>query len=285
MRLTKGGVLDGSKPGPAGIEAKDMTDEVWSYIMLEGPKPKQTPIPLTTLESMRKEFEYYYPLDLRCSGKDLINNHLTFFIYNHTAVFPKKNWPRAVRANGHLLLNNMKMSKSTGNFLTLGEALERYGADATRFALADAGDGLEDANFLEKTADDVIVKLFNELEWIKENVLAKDILRTGPLSWNDKVFSTEIDSIVMAAEKAYDSMLFREALKLGFYDLQNARNEYRKATTGQGLTLSGEVFEGMHKDLLYKFVETEVLLLSPLIPHWSENIWMEILKKVPTCNA
>ena len=50
------------------------------------------------------------------SGKDLINNHLTFALYNHTAIWhsdPSK-WPRAVRTNGHLLLNAEKMSKSTG---------------------------------------------------------------------------------------------------------------------------------------------------------------------------
>lgn len=254
-----------------------MTDETWTYIMLEGPLPKDSPIPIETLEKLRREFEYFYPLDLRCSGKDLINNHLSFFIYNHTAVFPKKNWPKAIRANGHLLLNNDKMSKSTGNFMTLGEALTRYGADATRFALADAGDGLEDANFLQKTADDAILKLFTEHEWIEENLKYVDSLRTGNWSWNDNVFSAEIDAIIDAADKAYEGMLYREALKLSFYDLQNARNEYRKATTG---VIPGEAYEGVHHDLLLKFVEIEALLLAPITPHWSENIWLNILKKV-----
>ena len=53
---------------------------------------------------------------LQVSGKDLINNHLTFCLYNHTAMWeddPSK-WPRAMRCNGHLLLNGDKMSKSTG---------------------------------------------------------------------------------------------------------------------------------------------------------------------------
>ena len=29
-----------------------------------------------------QEFTYWYPVDLRVSGKDLIQNHLTFFLYN-----------------------------------------------------------------------------------------------------------------------------------------------------------------------------------------------------------
>ena len=170
------------------------------------------------------------------------------------------------------------MSKSTGNFLLLGEAIDRYGADATRFALADAGDGLEDANFLDKTADDAILKLFTEHEWLTENINSTG-LRTGELSWNDKVFDAEMNTIIESADRAYKNMLYREALKVGFYDLQNARNEYRKATIGQGLSLSGnEVFEGMHISLIKRYAEVSALLMAPLTPHWSESIWMDVLK-------
>lgn len=34
----------------------------------------------------RTEFEYWYPMDLRVSAKDLIPNHLTMALYNHTEV-------------------------------------------------------------------------------------------------------------------------------------------------------------------------------------------------------
>ncbi len=52
------------------------------------------------------------------------------------------------------------MSKSTGNFMTLKDAVEKYGADATRVALADAGDGTEDANLEETVANSIILRLF-----------------------------------------------------------------------------------------------------------------------------
>ncbi len=35
-----------------------------------------------------------YPFDLRVSGKDLIQNHLSFTLYNHTAIFPKVRRPQ-----------------------------------------------------------------------------------------------------------------------------------------------------------------------------------------------
>lgn len=277
--LLQEGSFDGSVVGPAGIPPAEMTDEVWSYILLDAPLPASSKIPKTTLEKLRREFRYFYPLDLRCSGKDLVPNHLTFFIYNHTAIFPTEHWPQAVRSNGHLLLNNAKMSKSTGNFMTLREAIDKYGADAVRFALADAGDGLEDANFLEKTADDAILKLYTEKEWILE--VLKEPMREGPFSWNDEVFNSEMNKIIDLTDKAYSNMLYREALKFGFYDLQNARNEYRKCTSGKGQVLlsDSETFEGMHKDLVLKFIEIQALMLSPITPHWSEHVWKELLGK------
>lgn len=41
-------------------------------------------------------------------------------------------WPKAVRSNGHLLLNSEKMAKSTGNFLTMSQAVERFSADGIK---------------------------------------------------------------------------------------------------------------------------------------------------------
>jgi leucyl-tRNA synthetase len=38
------------------------------------------------------------------------------------------------------MLNGEKMSKSTGTFLTLNEAISKFGADSVRIMLADAGD-------------------------------------------------------------------------------------------------------------------------------------------------
>lgn len=67
-------------------------------------------------------------------------------------------WPQAIRANGHLLLNSEKMSKSTGNFLTLSDAIDKFSADGMRLALADSGDSVEDANFVEAMADAGILR-------------------------------------------------------------------------------------------------------------------------------
>jgi leucyl-tRNA synthetase len=35
----------------------------------------------------------------------------------------------------------------------------------------------------------------------------------------------------------------------------------------------------MHVDLVRRFVELQALLIAPIIPHWSEYIWKEVLHK------
>lgn len=58
---------------------------------------------------MTLRFKFYFPV----AGKDLVPNHLTYLLYNHCAMWPEQPelWPRAVRANGHLLLNSEKVNR------------------------------------------------------------------------------------------------------------------------------------------------------------------------------
>ncbi|KAL4854122.1 Leucine--tRNA ligase [Chlorella vulgaris] len=225
-----------------------------------------------THETMRREFEFWYPFDLRVSGKDLIQNHLTFCLYNHTAIWAQQEqyWPRSMRCNGHLLLNAEKMSKSTGNFKTLQQAIAEYSSDAMRIALADAGDALDDANFEHTTANGAILRLTKELAWIEETLSAGQTLRDEPpTSFIDRVFDNEINIAVHRTRDAYDKMLFREALKHGWYDLLNARDMYRFACGP----------DGGNQRLLLRFIEVSTLLLVPICPHTSEHIWSSLLQK------
>ncbi|VVT49893.1 uncharacterized protein SAPINGB_P002496 [Magnusiomyces paraingens] len=259
----------GKVPGSLNIQPEQMTDDVWDYVLLHKDDIKSD-IPKEKLDKLRNEFEYFYPLDVNISGKDLIGNHLTFFIYCHCAIFPEEYWPAGIRANGHLLLNNEKMSKSTGNFMTLKQIVEKFGADASRIALADAGDSLEDANFDETNANAAILRLYNLKEWAVELVKDSDKLRTGPKdSFFDKAFENEINELIEETKKAYDEAFYKVALKYGLFDLQSARDYYRDSTATSGI--------GMHKDLVLRYIEVQALLLSPIAPHFCEYLWREVL--------
>lgn len=154
---------------------------------------------------MKHEYEYFYPFDIRSSGKDLIPNHLTFCAYVHAALFPEDKWPRSMRTNGHLMLNGQKMSKSKGNTLTMRDAIEKFGAGATRLSLADAGDGIEDANFDEKTANANILRLHTLINWCEEMTADLSKLRTGPRNFHDDVFENEINDLINITQGHFEA--------------------------------------------------------------------------------
>uniref|UniRef100_A0A1D1XWB6 leucine--tRNA ligase n=1 Tax=Anthurium amnicola TaxID=1678845 RepID=A0A1D1XWB6_9ARAE len=253
----------------SSVKPEQMTDEVWDFVFRGGPYPKSD-ISSSLLNKMKQEFNYWYPFDLRVSGKDLIQNHLTFCIYNHTALLPECQWPRGFRCNGHIMLNSEKMSKSTGNFKTLQQAIQEFSADATRFSLADAGDGMDDANFVTDTANAAILRLTKELTWMEEVLASEKTLRVGlPSTYADRVFANEINIAIKLAKQHYSDFMFREALKAGFYDLQAARDEYR-LSCGIG---------GMNRDLLWRFMDAQTRLITPICPHYAEHVWKDVLQK------
>uniref|UniRef100_A0A2K6E3D1 Leucine--tRNA ligase, cytoplasmic n=1 Tax=Macaca nemestrina TaxID=9545 RepID=A0A2K6E3D1_MACNE len=249
--LLQGGNLHGQAESPLGIRPQQMTKEVWDYVFFkEAPFPK-TQIPKEKLDQLKQEFEFWYPVDLRVSGKDLVPNHLSYYLYNHV------------------------MSKSTGNFLTLTQAIDKFSADGMRLALADAGDTVEDANFVEAMADAGILRLYTWVEWVKEMVANWDSLRSGPANtFNDRVFASELNAGIIKTDQNYEKMMFKEALKTGFFEFQAAKDKYRELAV-----------EGMHRELVFRFIEVQTLLLAPFCPHLCEHIWTLLGKPDSIMNA
>ncbi|XP_018899955.2 leucine--tRNA ligase, cytoplasmic isoform X1 [Bemisia tabaci] len=274
--LLQGGTFKGENGNVLKIRPEQMTPEVWDYIFFKNaPFPKKTEISKESLDKMKLEFNYWYPVDLRCSGKDLIQNHLTFFIYIHCAIWDQdpSMWPQGIRANGHLLLNSAKMSKSEGNFLTLCDAVQKFSADGMRLCLADSGDSVEDANFVESTADAGILRLYTFIEWVKSVLSAKDTFRNGPpekYRWTDKVFISEMNLKIRETDENFEKMLFKEALRTGFFEMQAIRDKYRELTANE---------DGMHYQLVLRFIEVQTVLLAPICPHVSEHVYQLLGKK------
>ncbi|KAL7673567.1 hypothetical protein ACOME3_008421 [Neoechinorhynchus agilis] len=217
------------------------------------------------IDQMRHEFQFWYPLDLRCTGKDLLQNHIAYFIYTHCALFRSQYWPRAVNANGLLQLNSAKMSKSTGNFMTLRQAIDKYSADATRLVLADAGDTIEDANFVESQADAVLLRLYTFTQWAIDIVNRLDSPAEDwrdDQSFADGVFLNRIYDLIGKTTHAIEAMQFKEAVKHAFFELQIARDEYQE--------LSGR---RMNRALVKFYLQNQLVLMSVFCPHTAEYIY------------
>ncbi len=252
-----------------GIQPDQLTPEFFDYVFLGRGSPEEvserTGIPVGLLEEMRKEFLYWYPVDLRISGKDLIPNHLTFFIFHHVALFPEEHWPRGIGVNGWVLVGGEKMSKSKGNFILLREALERWGADATRWAevLAGADSGLDDANFEPSVAQAAVEELISWIRFAEENY------GKGREDWNivDEWFLSVLNRTVREVTDAMENADFKTALVKAYYNLHAQYKWYLKRTNGNP-----------HKTVASKFIEYVTLMIAPFAPHTAEEAWSRIGK-------
>jgi leucyl-tRNA synthetase len=183
-------------------------------------------------------------------------------LFNHAAIWEDEPdlWPQGYYCNGHVLVDAEKMSKSKGNFLMMNETVEKFSADATRFACADAGDSLDDANFSRETADNAILSLTNEETWIIETLGSSDLRTDGELNFMDKVLMNETNRLITACSTSFAGMQFREGLQHGWHEMLLARGEYRSWCQDSSMP--------MHKDVVKKWAESLVILICPVCPHW-----------------
>lgn len=255
-------------PERYGIRPEQLKPEFFDYVFLglgdAESVSRTTGIPVELIEAMRREFLYWYPVDLRVSGKDLIYNHLVFFILHHVAIFPRELWPRGISVNGYIMVAGEKMSKSKGNFILLREALEWWGADATRWAevMAGADSTLSDPNFDPGVADSAVEELNKWLSFVEENY------GKGRDSWLkvDEWFESVLNQTVKRVTELMEATMYKSALVEGYYNLQAKFRWYlRRAGTP-------------NRELLKRFIEIQTLLIAPIAPHVADEVWEMIGK-------
>ncbi|MFP4400964.1 MAG: leucine--tRNA ligase [Candidatus Woesearchaeota archaeon] len=249
------------------VDLEKIDDNFFDYVFLsEGKKPD-----LEDIDLMKENFEYFYPMDFRNSGKDLVQNHLTFFIFNHVAIFPKDKWPKGIGANGWVTVDGQKMSKSLGNMIPMRRMATDFTADASRMTILNGGEELDDPNWDTDFAKSIVGKLLNMLDFAKDNYGKHE-----REDWTqiDSWFESEINRIIKEATSAMEQTLFRTALQKIYFEMQSSLKYYLKRTNNDP-----------HEWLINKFIEDQAVMLSPYTPHICEEIWEAIGKDGYISNA
>ena len=268
-----------------GILPEMLTEEVFDYIFLGKEFDfSKTEIPEKILKEMRNSFTYWYPVDLRCSGKDLIGNHLTMSLYNHAVVWDKNidYMTKSYFCNGYILVDGEKMSKSKGNFLTVNDLIELYGADASRITLADCGDSLDDANFLREISNLSVNKLYSFENFVKilinevwnknkdfKLIPEKDSKLTNLF---DKIFDNNINYLIKETKKSYEEMKYKNVLKYAFYEMINIKDQY--------ILFNTEDYTKLNPMLMIKYLKTFFIINNPIIPHFTEYMYITYLNPI-----
>jgi leucyl-tRNA synthetase len=212
------------------------------------------------IEELRREFTYWYPIDLRNTAKDLVQNHMAFCLFHHVALFPKEQWPRGYGVNGYVQLAGRKMSKSRGNVWYIRDALRQWPADVIRLTVANAGDGLDDPNVDMDFADVAEARL---QEWVRFATTKHSTRRDkhGIDAW----FLSVLSRSVQATRTAMEDMNYKAALRHGYFDLQSAWSWYLRRSENRP-----------QADCVRRFIEVQTKMLAPFTPHIAEEIWHQL---------
>jgi len=257
------------------IQPDQLTTDVFDYIFLGKGNltelAKKSGLNIKTVEQMRTEFSYFYPLDSRHSGRDLVPNHLTFMIFNHTAIFPEKHWPRQIATNGSVMMEGAKMSKSFGNIIPLREGLATFGADPIRLSVVSTAELLQDSDFsptIAKSMRDRLEKLYRFASETAKTPRKKSPKITLPAI--DRWMLSRLNQHIRNATKAMNKLAVRKAIHTALYELDQdfqwyqeriadeKENPKRKAATAQ---------------VFHEVLDAQTRMLAPVAPHVCEEIW------------
>lgn len=256
------------------IKAEHLTPAVFDFMFYGDGTPeslaKDAGADPVVLRKIREEFTYWYPVDLRNSGKDLVANHLSFFILQHAALFEPKFWPRAIGVNGYMLAEGKPMHKSKGNFIPLWKACQDYGADTVRCNTLLGAEGMDDPDWRSENARDMKARLEALLQLVEGVAKSEKAADNGHLeNW----LMDRIRTRAKQASAAVEKLRTRTALSLAIYDVWNDLRWYeRRASEPDSRTLKA-------------YVSVWIRLLAPFAPHLAEECWRIIGQSGFACAA
>jgi leucyl-tRNA synthetase len=253
------------------VSADNLSDSFFDYVLLgkndRDLVAKDSKISVQLLDKIRNEFLYFYPVDSRHSGRDLVPNHLAFFIFNHAAIFTKDKWPKQIVVNGSVLMEGKKMSKSFGNIIPLRHAIEEYGADPIRLTMLASAEILQDSDFSFDLVKGIRSKLFEIYRAICTHksvfTMTQNSMECNELE--DLWISSRIQHIILETTSAIEKFRIREALHNILYLMDNDLQWYHKRKLAKNKSICNIY--------LKEFFEARIKLLSPFAPFFCEEVW------------
>ena len=254
------------------VTADNLTREFFDYVFLDKGSVElamQTSgLAEDVIKVMKKEFQYFYPVDSRHSGRDLVQNHLSFFVLNHVAIFDKKLWPQEIVVNGSVMMDGAKMSKSMGNIIPLRTAIKDHGADPIRLAIISSAELLQDADFNMESVSGIQSKLESLLEQCSKARKEEGGKEQEEEAEEDRWIASKTQIMIAQVTEAIKKMRLREALHDILFSFESDLSWYHKRADAKN--------RGDTSGMLHHINSTRVAMLSPFAPHIAEEMWEKL---------
>ncbi|MDR2829454.1 MAG: leucine--tRNA ligase [Methanobrevibacter sp.] len=253
------------------IEIDELNDDFFDYVFLG----KDNNSNIHDIDKIKDEFNYWYPLDWRLSGKDLVGNHLTFHIFHHGAIFEKNDWPKGMVVFGMGLLEGRKMSSSKGNVVILSDAIDEYSADVVRLFLMASAEPWQDFDWRKneikgiKTRLEWFFEFADKIKQIKGHPINLDNIGKIKLKKEiDKWMISQLNLRLKDATAALEVFQTRKALQDSLFLLKKDIDHYTYRVRER---ISKKDEHIIH--VLSTVFKTWIKILAPFTPHSCEELW------------
>ena len=231
-------------------------------------------------------FEKFWPADMHLIGKEISRFHCVYWpAFLMAAGIPV---PKSIRANGWLLFDQGKMSKSRGNIVRAETVMEVLGADALRYFLLREIPFGQDGNF----SFDALVQRFNaDLANGYGNLVSRVVNmvhkyfdgivpQAGAETPAETALRTSAEKVLAGFGPAFDSLDFSEVLK-SLWSLVAETDGY--LTANAPWKKPPERSDEDHKALQARVLTTAAeairvvtALAYPIVPDAAATVWHQI---------
>ncbi len=246
-----------------GLKPEQLTETFFDFVLQgRGTATEAAASALTTPDvvgAIRKEFLYWYPNNLRHTAIAHISNHLSFFVFAHTAIFGREHWPKAISLNELVISEGTKMSKSKGNVVLLNKIASEVGADVFRLYMIGASDF---GSVMDYRSSDVTATR-KSIQRFYQSIVAMAGEARQPTSDGVafKWMTSKFEAAVRDSTKALEEKRLRDYVQSSFYGLLNAYDHFvRRATPGERASFA--------RLAAVRWVK----LLAPVTPHICEEL-------------
>ncbi|NJE61259.1 valine--tRNA ligase [Thermococcus sp. 21S7] len=232
-------------------------------------------------EEAKRWFKHNFPTALRPQGTDIIRTWAFYTIFRTWVLTGEKPWDD-VLINGMVAgPDGRKMSKSYGNVVAPDEVIPKYGADALRLWTALAPPG-EDHPFKWETVDynyRFLQKVWNIYRFAERHLSDFDPSSAPEeLEPIDRWILSRLHRVIKFATEEMEryrfNLLTRELMTFVWHEVADDYIEMIK------YRLYGDDEESKlkAKAALYELLYNIMLLLAPLAPHITEELYQEMFK-------
>jgi leucyl-tRNA synthetase len=227
---------------------------------------KETKIGSDHLESMREEFEYWYPNDLRHTAIAHISNHLSFAIFHHAVIFPEKHWLKNFSLMELLIREGEKMSKSAGNVIPIAHLPRKYSVDVTRLYLVAAGSADTVINWTEEGVTTLVSRI-RKFWTIANSIIENPPTRQFSLknaSFMTRAFVSTCHQHLRGAIEKIEAFDGRGYISHGFHSMLREIEFYEKTSVA--------IPKEEKQAALHFISDPWIVVLSPVVPHICEEL-------------